>query len=482
LTATAPPTTLLVISDRAPLPWEIAGELPALHATATQAGDRTEVELRLRESPDVVIVAGCADPEEESELARLAAAECPRAAILVVGSAGPARAERALAAGAHQYLLEPLPPGQLALAVAGVTRQAAAALRDRDRLSALRTRVESMIERAPVPIFLKDRRGRYRIANSAAHEYIGVADGSMLGRRDEELLPVDLALEITSSDRAILAGDGDFTGERTLTVEGESKTYCSSKFPFLDEGGQIVGVAGVLTDLTESVLNDAVRSAAALEQQRLIRALQSSRAETVDRLTLALHRRDAPSGEHVSRMAVIAAWLSELLDFPPERTILLRAAAPMHDVGKIAIRDEILQKEGKLTGEERAEMERHARIGFEMLDGSGSKVLALGAKIALTHHENWDGSGYPRGLRGEEIPIEGRIAAVADVFDALLSDRPYRPAMEPDEARAIVAEGSGTWFDLTVAQVLLDHWDEAVEQRQKRRDGSAVPVVGSDQI
>ena len=287
----------------------------------------------------------------------------------------------------------------------------------------------------------------------------------MIGRTDAELLPPDWAAAVSESDQLILAGEGTFDGERRFNFHGEEKTYLSTKFPYFDEDGQITGIVGVATDITERRLNEAVRSASAIEQRRLIEALQRSRAETVDRLTVALHKRDSNSGEHVSRMAEIAAWLSELVGFDPDRAMLLRAAAPMHDVGKIAIRDDILQKPGALTLEERAEMERHARIGFEILDGSGSAVLALGAKVALTHHENWDGSGYPRGLRGEEIPIEGRIAAVADVFDALLSDRPYRPAMDPERVREIIAEGRGSWFDPTIARALLDNWDAAIAIR-----------------
>jgi putative two-component system response regulator len=203
----------------------------------------------------------------------------------------------------------------------------------------------------------------------------------------------------------------------------------------------------------------------AFEQDRLIDQLRRSRAETVDRLTLALMKRDVVSGEHVSRMAVIAAWLAGLHGLDPHRAMLLRSAAPMHDVGKIAIRDDILQKAGPLTMEERAEMERHPRIGFEILDGSSSAVLKLGAIVALTHHENWDGSGYPRGLRGIEIPIEGRICAVADAFDALLSDRPYRPAMTAAEARGIILEGRGRYFDPDIVDLLLDHFDEALALR-----------------
>ena len=137
----------------------------------------------------------------------------------------------------------------------------------------------------------------------------------------------------------------------------------------------------------------------------------------------------------------------------------------MHDVGKIATPDEILQKPGPLTIEERAVMELHTGVGHQILDGSESELLRMAATVALTHHERWDGGGYPQGLQGEEIPIEGRIVAVADVFDALLSDRCYRPAMSLEEAVTMMREGKGTHFDPRVAAVLLDNLEEVLSLR-----------------
>jgi putative two-component system response regulator len=134
---------------------------------------------------------------------------------------------------------------------------------------------------------------------------------------------------------------------------------------------------------------------------------------------------------------------------------LLRLAAPLHDIGKIAVGDRILRKTGMLTDEERHEMERHADVGRDLLGGSGSELLELAATIAATHHERWDGSGYPRGLKGEDIPLAGRIVAVADVFDALSSDRPYRPRLSIHEAQAWIAEGSGRAFDPDVVEAFM---------------------------
>jgi putative two-component system response regulator len=129
--------------------------------------------------------------------------------------------------------------------------------------------------------------------------------------------------------------------------------------------------------------------------------------------------------------------------------------SPLHDIGKIAVSDVVLNKTGPLDAVERAEMERHTLTGHELLAGSGNELLDVAAVIACTHHERWDGSGYPNGLVGEAIPLEGRIAAVADVFDALTSDRPYRRAVPAAEARAHIAAGSGTAFDPQVVDAFL---------------------------
>ena len=207
------------------------------------------------------------------------------------------------------------------------------------------------------------------------------------------------------------------------------------------------------------------RDELALAQQRAIEELRSSRQETVECLVRAIEMHDAETGLHVNRIASIAAFLGSQTGLDSERVLLLRAAAPMHDVGKIATSDGILRKAGPLTPEERQKMERHTTVGHQILADSDSELLRMAAAIALTHHERFDGNGYPRGLSGEDIPVEGRIVAVADVFDALLSDRPYRPAMSVNEAVKVIEESRGTHFDPQIADILLEHLDEALSLR-----------------
>jgi cyclic di-GMP phosphodiesterase len=202
-------------------------------------------------------------------------------------------------------------------------------------------------------------------------------------------------------------------------------------------------------------------------QRRAIADLRASRQETVERLARAIEMHDPATGRHIDRMASIAALLGHRLGLDPERVLLLRAAAPMHDVGKIATPDSVLHKQGELTESERERMRSHTTVGYEILGAidSESELLRMAATIAIAHHEWFDGSGYPRGLAGEEIPIEGRIAAAADVFDALLSDRPYRPAFPLEEAVKMIAGERGTHFDPEVADALLGNLDTAVELR-----------------
>jgi putative two-component system response regulator len=142
-------------------------------------------------------------------------------------------------------------------------------------------------------------------------------------------------------------------------------------------------------------------------------------------------------------------------------------------VGKLGIPDAILLKPGPLTTEERDVMEGHAEMGYRILAGSDVELLDLAALMALTHHERIDGSGYPRGLAGDEIPIEGRIAAVADVFDALTSDRVYRPAFQPDEARAMMEEGRGKQFDADLLDLFFGAFDKVVAIRRSAGNGGA---------
>lgn len=384
------------------------------------------------------------------------------AVVLITGEEDPEVAKQAFALGVHDYLVEPLQPGQLLITVTSALRQrnleiAASAL----RLN-LEERFQTIIDMAPIPIYVKDTSHHYVVANAKADELAGLKRGRLVGRADAAIMSPGATESASGVDGRVLDSGSVYDAEESMVVAGVERTYKTVKFPLVDAESQITAVCGISIDITAQ--KDALRLRDDLTgaQQDAIDERRLSRQETVERLTKAIELHDFSTGKHVDQMAKVASMLGTRLDLDPEWVHLLRLAAPMHDVGKIATPGEILRKPGPLTFEEREEMKRHTTVGYEILANSKSELLRIAATIALTHHERYDGSGYPRGLAGEKIPIEGRITAVADVFDALLSDRCYRPAMSVAKAVALMEEGRGTQFDPQIVDVLLHHVDEAL--------------------
>lgn len=206
--------------------------------------------------------------------------------------------------------------------------------------------------------------------------------------------------------------------------------------------------------------------------------LQASREETIRRLARAAESRDQETGLHIERVSRYSTLLAGRLELEPARCELIRLASPLHDIGKIAISDRILLKPGALSREERRAMQDHAELGHAMLAGSGQELLDLAAEIAWTHHERFDGIGYPRGLAAGEIPIEGRIVAVADVFDALTSERVYRPELPVEEALNLMSLGRGTQLDPDVFDLLLDSLPAVLAIKNDHAD-EEVAVTGA---
>ena len=199
------------------------------------------------------------------------------------------------------------------------------------------------------------------------------------------------------------------------------------------------------------------------EVAQATRQLADREQEIVYRLARAAEYRDSETGSHIARMARYCLLIAEGMGLDQDQCRALYLAAPMHDIGKIAVADSILLKPGRLTPEERSSMELHTVHGHRILSDSKTPLIRLAAEIAVSHHERWDGTGYPRGLRGEDIPLFGRIAAVADVFDALTSERPYKPAWSTDDARSYIIEASGTHFDPTCVSAFLSRWPKVLE-------------------
>jgi putative two-component system response regulator len=192
--------------------------------------------------------------------------------------------------------------------------------------------------------------------------------------------------------------------------------------------------------------------------------------EIVVRLSRAAEFRDPETGAHIQRMSNYAQLIARQLGLPDSECQLILQTAAMHDVGKIAIPDQILLKPGRLDEDELAIMRTHAEKGYEILSGSQSTLLDVASVIARSHHERWDGSGYPQALKGEAIPLHGRIVSVADVFDALTTERPYKPAWSIEQAVAFLNDGAGTHFDPACVTAFLARLDEALAIRAAFRD------------
>ncbi len=192
--------------------------------------------------------------------------------------------------------------------------------------------------------------------------------------------------------------------------------------------------------------------------------LRAAQEETIQRLCIAVDARDPEAAPHINQMSGYCWHVGRQLGLGPEECELLRIASPMHDVGNLAVPERVLLKPGTLTAVERGEMERHAETGYRVLAGSRSPLLRVASTIAWTHHERFDGSGYPRRLAGDDIPLEGRIAAVADVFVALTRDRVYRPRLSRAAAREVMHDGRRSDFDPDVLDAFLAVDDRLAEE------------------
>ena len=205
--------------------------------------------------------------------------------------------------------------------------------------------------------------------------------------------------------------------------------------------------------------------------------LRAREQETILLLCRASEYRDPETGAHIQRMAHYSRLIAAELGLSVEEQDRILSAAPMHDIGKVGTPDTILLKPGRLNQEEMEVMRQHALIGYNILKSSEAKMLQLAAEIAYSHHERFDGTGYPNGLKGDAIPLAGRIVAVADVFDALTNVRPYKQAWTLDAARAFLLENSGGHFDPACVEALLRRWPEVLEIRGRLDDSASLDAA-----
>jgi putative two-component system response regulator len=255
--------------------------------------------------------------------------------------------------------------------------------------------------------------------------------------------------------------------DRLAALAAGARDYLCKPF---DRAELVMRVRNLLdAHLAHRMLHEREQVLAEMVRERT-RELHDSRMQLLRRLGRAAEFRDEETGNHILRMSYTAALLARTAGWSEDRVELMLAAAPMHDIGKIGIPDHILLKPGRLDAAEWAVMRTHAEIGARLLEGGGCELLDLASTIAWTHHERWDGSGYPRALAGEAIPEAGRICAVADVFDALLSQRPYKRRWSFDEAVDHLRAGAGSQFEPRLVGLFVGQLDAVAAIRERYPD------------
>lgn len=264
----------------------------------------------------------------------------------------------------------------------------------------------------------------------------------------------------------------------------DKKTGYRSKamlaLPLYNNEGQILGAYQTVNKLTEAQVFsekdiDNLKMVASYSEKSLVNAILNEEIEKTQKEIIFLmaeigESRSKETGNHVKRVAEISKLLAELYGMNQEEVELIRMASPMHDIGKVAIPDSILKKPGKLTDDEFNEMKSHTTTGYQLLMGSNRRILKASAIIAHQHHEKWNGKGYPCGLKGEEIHPYGRISAIADVFDALASDRCYKPAWELDRVLNLFRDEKGEHFDPVMTDIFINNFDKFIEIKEKYKD------------
>ena len=326
-----------------------------------------------------------------------------------------------------------------------------------DRRRGLQEEISNYYDASPDLLATADRNGRFTRVNAAWERTLGHSTAMMCSRPFIDFVHPD-DREATLADTSFAAsGSGDSFGfrNRYRTAAGDYRWLQWNTSASAD--GVIHAVARDVSAQCEAERLLA-SNAAWLEAKVAERTgeLDRAHAETLKLLALAAEYRDDATSKHTERVGVAAAAIATQLGLAEAEVKLLRDAAPLHDVGKLAIPDSILLKPGPLASDEFEVMKTHAALGSGLLAGTRSPVLEMGSVIAGSHHERWDGTGYPSGLARETIPLAGRVVAVADVFDALTHDRPYKHAWSPGRAIAEIERASGSQFDPRVVAAFLE--------------------------
>ncbi|MDV7105572.1 HD domain-containing protein [Vibrio sp. TH_r3] len=282
---------------------------------------------------------------------------------------------------------------------------------------------------------------------------------------------MDILVEQLGSNQS----DASIAWSTVKKLEKENKDLLNQLFCYAEDFKKL------LAERNQSIVNESEKIAAYKQLERFnkdfmllmaqkeksYKALESSHLDTIRRLATAAEFKDDDTGVHIIRMSRFSAMIAKAYGEDIHYCNLIEQASPMHDIGKIGVPDSVLKKPGKLTDSEWECMRKHPEYGANILGGSTVPVLQLAEQIALSHHEKFDGSGYPFGLKGEQIPLGGRIVALADYFDALTMDRCYRPAFSDEKAISMIKENIGIHFDPKVVEAFLSVSSEIITERDR---------------
>ena len=265
---------------------------------------------------------------------------------------------------------------------------------------------------------------------------------------------------------AVEAGANDFIAKPIEQTELRVRT--TSLLKMKEAQDTVKRYQSHLEEMCEERTSSLRRALEQMAQAR--RVAYEAQLETVERLAMLAEYKDKVTGRHLQRMSEYSAVIARGLNLPPDEVELIQHASRMHDVGKVAVPESILRKPAALDSQEWTVMREHSAIGSRILENSESELLQAGQVIALHHHERWDGGGYPNGLAGDDIPLWGRICAVADVFDAVTSERPYKPAFPNEEALQLLRNGRGKHFDPKVIDVFFECLQDILAIQTKYKD------------
>ena len=323
-----------------------------------------------------------------------------------------------------------------------------------------------------------DLYGIITYASEAFCKISGYSLDELVGQPHNIVRHPDMQSEIFAGLWDDLKHNKEWFGEvKNLNKDGSTYWVIASIEAEYDSDGKHIGYHAVRQDITAQKevekLNDLLENQAdekIIEVIQLNKDIRDTQKEIIFTMGTIGESRSKETGFHVRRVAEYSKLLALHSGLHKFESELLKQASPMHDIGKIGIPDAILNKPGRLTDEERVVMNTHAKLGFEMLNHSDKQLLQMASIVAHEHHEKWDGSGYPRGLSGEEIHIYGRITAIADVFDALGSSRKYKQAWDDEKIWKLFKDESGKHFDPTLIDIFFNHIDDFLAIRDKFKE------------